>query len=74
MEALRTNKKITLIIPKGLIDMCEARLWKITYITTISGCVNLVPAFPHTASSETSIRALLIDVERASSAGIFLAA
>ena len=68
------NKRSTLISPKGLIDLREGRLGKITDITTISGCIKLVPASPHTSLGETSVRALRIDAERASSVGIFLAA
>ena len=73
MEALETNKRRTLISPKGLIDLREGMLGHITDIRTISGCKNLVPAPPHTALGETSVRALQADAERASSVGICLA-
>ena len=68
----KPNKRSALISPKGLMNLHEGRLGKIIDMTTISGCRILVPASPHTASGETSIRALWIDAERVSSVGIFL--
>jgi len=68
------NKRSILISPKGLIDLSEESLRKITDITTISGCKNLVLASPHTASYENLVRASQVDAERASSVGIFVVA
>lgn len=68
------NKRSTLISPKGLIDLHKERLEKITEITTILGCKNLVPASPHIALGKTSVYALWIGVERASSLWICLVA
>jgi len=54
--------------------MCaKANLGHRKGITLISGCEKLVPTPPHTDSVETSVRALWIDAERASSVGICLA-
>ena len=59
------NKGNTLIRPKRLINLREGRLVHITNIKTISGCRNLVPTSPNTASGETLVHALRIDTERA---------
>jgi len=54
-------------------DLREGRhSWTKSTPHTSQVCGNLVPTSPHTASGETSVRALRGDVERASSVGIFL--
>lgn len=64
------NERSTLIRSKWLINLCKGRLGHILNITTISGCRNLVPASPHTALGETSVRATWIDAKGESSVGI----
>jgi len=78
---VRATRKAILTDQKGLrgqysarSDLCEGRhSWIKSTPQTSLGCGNFVLASPHTALSETSVRALQDDAERASSVGICLA-